>query len=161
MHKAVRDFIRDTVLSIRDDISFYYARESDFNPAIAIKGKFGPKVLLLPLRHDDSDGEDSLSKNRAYDVTILFYDLDSLKGAEDETALILDKTDLLLRQFQAKVNISLDDFEDISGVDADMVTVANESVTERIKFTSDCVTGWELSFVLTVPDTFDYCAIYA
>lgn len=161
-HEAVRNFLRDTALSIRDDISFYYARESDFNPAISIKGKTGPKVLLLPLKHNDEGAEDSLSLNRNYQVTMLFYDNDSMQGAQEETAAILDKTDILLRGFQAKLNLKSMDSEEEADVllGTDTVTVSNQSVTERIKFTADNVTGWEYEFTLTVPDQFDYCALY-
>lgn len=159
-HQAVRDFIRDIALSIRDDATFFYARESDFN-SIKAKPK-GIKLLLLPLIHTDEKSDDSYSTNRLYKVTILIFDFDKVQGAEEETQAVLDKTDEFLRQFQAKINLkSLDSEAEADELLAtDTISVSNETITERIKFTSDMVTGWEYEFTLTVPDQFDYCALY-
>lgn len=159
-HEAVRNFIRDVVLSIRDDASFFYARESDFN---AIKNKpKGIKVLLLPLKHDDTRVEDSFATNRDYKVTLLIFDFDKLQGSEVETQGILDRTDVFLRQLQAKLNLKSLDSEaeaDLT-LGTDQITIANESIDERIKFTSDMVTGWEYNLTMTVPDQLNYCDIY-
>lgn len=156
-HKAVRDFIRDTALSIRDDISFSYARESNFN---AIQDKTFPAILLKPLQYDPERVD--YATRRKYHVTLLFYDLDSMEGDEQETQDILDKTDELLGQFQAKINLkSVTTEEDQSlTLSTDLIEITNETVTERIKFTSDNVTGWEYNFTLEVPDQFDYCSVY-
>lgn len=155
--KTVRELIRDTVLSIRDDASFYYARESDFN---SIKNKpKGIKVLLLPLRHDDERNDESTNRN--YLVTILFYEYDVVNGAEVDSQKILDKTDDFLRKFQAKLDLkALNEDEFDQNLSTDTVEISNESITERIRFTADCVTGWELTFNLLVPDQLDYCTVY-
>ena len=80
MSKVVRDFIEDTLRKVRDDVSFSYARESDFN---AIQNKTYPAVLLKPLSFTPK--RVGYTINREYKVTLLFYALDSLEGAEDET----------------------------------------------------------------------------
>lgn len=155
-HQAVRDFIRDTVLNTRDDLPFYYARESDFNAIKDKSSKF--KVLLLPLQFDPQAV--NYTTNRKYRITMLFYGLDSMQGAEEETQEILDQTDRILTEFRAILNKSIDEEDSELYLSTDMIEIENEMVKERIKFTSDNVTGWEYSFNLLVPDQFDYCTIY-
>lgn len=157
MSKVVRDFIEDTLRKVRDDVSFSYARESDFN---AIQNKTYPAVLLKPLSFTPK--RVGYTINREYKVTLLFYALDSLEGAEDETKEILDEVDELVTSFLAVLNLrslSVDDDPE-EDVTSDKITISNEEVIPRIKFTSDNVTGYQLDFVLEVPDHKDYCEIY-
>lgn len=157
MSKLVREYLRDTIKEVRDDISFSYARESDFN---AIKNKRFPAVLLLPLIFDSERSSGSVG--RTFHTTMLFYDLDKLQGTEQQTQDILDKTEDLLLKFQAKVNIrslTVDDDPEVK-VTSEKIEISNERVKERIKFTSDCVTGWEYTFDMLVPDQLDYCDVY-
>lgn len=157
MSRLVRDYIRDTVLLVKDNISFSYARESDFN---AIKGKTFPAVLLKPLEYKPVRTD--YTTNKEYDVTLLFYSLDSMQGAEEETQEILDEVDELVTKFLALINLrSLsveDDPED--SVTSDKIVISSESIRPRIKFTSDNVTGYEVNFTLEVPDTLNYCEVY-
>jgi len=154
-HQAVRDFLRDSVLNIRDDITFSYARETDFN---TLPNKAFPAVLLKPLRFEPE--RNAYTVNRRYKVTMIFYMLDSMQGQEFETQDILDKTDVLLGQFLAKLNLKNFTEDPEETLNTDTIEIENEGVTERIKMTVDNMTGWEYSFDLLVPDQFSYCKIY-
>lgn len=156
-HQAVKDFIRDKVLSIKDGISFSYARESNFN---ATQDKTYPAVLLKPLMYDPD--RTNYSIHRKYRCTMLFYALDSMEGDEVETTNILDQTDELLQKFMAVLNLNSATVDEAINdtLSTDLVEISEESVVERIKFTSDNATGWEYSFTLAVPDQFNYCSIY-
>jgi len=155
-HLAVRTLISDTLKSIDDSILFAYARASDFNQ-IGIKDD--KRVRLDPLRQVLEYNENyNLSKQ--YQVTMFFYKLDSLQAAEEETAKILDDTDLISDKFINKLNLYSfyeDSTDEVSTQNTEISSIRKEPI---IKVTADCVTGWGVSFNFTVPDTFDYCSLY-
>lgn len=157
MSQFVREYIRDTVKEVSDKLSFSYARESDFN---AIRGKKFPAVLLKPLRYTITTT--NWGRTLEYDCSILFYDLDSKGDDEKTTQKILEKLDPIVQQFLYKLNrtsITVEDDPE-SEVTSDKVVISDQTAQERIKFTSDIVTGWEVSFKMSVPDTTDPCDIY-
>jgi len=157
MSKLVREFIRDTVSEVSDKLSFSYARESDFN---AIRNKKFPAVLLKPLNYtiDVQDWGRVLN----YDCGLLFYDLDAKGDDEKITQKILEKIDPLVQQFLIKLNRNsltvIDDPEE--DVTSEKIVISDIRAQERIKFTSDIVTGWEVTFTMSVPDTMDVCDVY-
>lgn len=155
-HQAVRTLISDTLKSIDDSVLFAYARASDFN-SMGIKDD--KRVRLDPLRQSLEYSENyNLSKQ--YQVVIIFYKLDSIQGAEEETATILDQMDLLSDKFLNKLNLfefNEDSTDEISTQNTEITSIRKEPI---IKVTADCVSGWVVSFNFTVPDTFDYCSLY-
>ncbi len=157
MSKFVREYIRDTVRGVSDKISFSYARESDFN---AIRGKKFPAVLLTPLRYTVTQTD--WGRALEYDCILLFYDLDAKGDDERQTQKILEKIDPLVQQFLIKLNRSSITVEDDpeGDITSDKLVISDVSAQERIKFTSDMVTGWEITFKMSVPDTVDPCDIY-
>jgi hypothetical protein len=157
MSQFVREYIRDTVKEVSDKLSFSYARESDFN---AIRGKKFPAVLLKPLRYTITTTD--WGRTLEYDCSLLFYDLDAKGDDEKTTQKILEKLDPIVQQFLYKLNrasITVEDDPE-SEVTSDKVVISDQTAQERIKFTSDIVTGWEVSFKMSVPDTTDPCDIY-
>lgn len=157
MSKQVREYIRDTVKSVSDKISFSYARESDFN---AIRGKKFPAALLMPLNYTATITD--FSRTLEYDCSVLFYDLDAKGDDEKTTQKILEKIEPLVTQFMVKLNLkSLTVSDDPEGdVTSEKIVISDQTMKARIKFTSDIVTGWEVTFKLSVPDPFNYCNIY-
>lgn len=155
-HQAVRTLISDTLKSIDDSVLFAYARASDFN-SMGIKDD--KRVRLDPLRQSLEYSENyNLSKQ--YQVVIIFYKLDSIQGAEEETATILDQMDLLSDKFLNKLNLfefNEDSTDEVSTQNTEITSIRKEPI---IKVTADCVSGWVVSFNFTVPDTFDYCSLY-
>lgn len=154
-HQAVREFIREIVLGIRDDITFYYCRESTFN---TITPKKYPSALLLPLTHEVD--RVNYTNHRVYKATIIFYVPDSMQGDEVESQASLDRADDYLGKFQAKLNLRVLGEDPELMLSADTIELSNENVEPRIKQTADNCTGWEYSFSLLVPDQFSYCKIY-
>lgn len=155
-HKAVREFIRDTAKMVRDDVNFYYARESTFN---VLPGRDFPAFLLKPLRYDID--RVNYSNHRVYKCNLVVYVFDSMEGDEVETQEALDITDEYITPFQAKLNQRILDPEDGEELlNADTIQIQNESVVSRIKQTTENMTGWEYTFDLVVPDQFSYCSIY-
>jgi len=156
-HLAVRTLISDVVKSIDDSVLFAYARASDFN-SLGIKDD--KRVRLDPLRQSLEFNDGSYNLSKTYTVGMVFYCLDDLQGAEEETANILDKTDELSDKFINKLNLFSfyeDTTDEISTQNIEITGIRKEPA---IKVTSDCVTGWVVQFNLTVPDTFDYCSLY-
>lgn len=157
MSQFVREYIRDTVKKVSDKLSFSYARESDFN---AIRGKKFPAVLLKPLRYTITTTD--WGRTLEYDCALLFYDLDAKGNDEKTTQKILERLDPIVQQFLYKLNrTSITVYDDPeASVTSDKVVISDQTAQERIKFTSDIVTGWEVSFKMSVPDTTDPCDIY-
>lgn len=157
MSLLVREYIRDTVKQVSDKLSFSYARESDFN---AIRGKKFPAVLLKPLRYTITQMD--WGRTLEYECGLLFYDLDAKGDDEKTTQKILEKIDPLVQSFLIKLNrtsITVEDDPE-ENVTSEKIVISDISAQERIKFTSDIVTGWEVTFKMAVPDTTDPCDIY-
>lgn len=155
MSKEVRDFLRETVRLVSDDLWFFYGRESDFDFS---QDKSYPAVALSYLRSGTDRTNDTA--NRVYEVTAIFCDLDDKSGNEEQSQDVLDRMEVTLDRFMALLN-RRDEVEDSeSVVTSEKITIENETREERIKFTSDFGTGWEVKFRLLVPDQFDYCTIY-
>ena len=155
-HLAVRTLIEDTLKSIDDSVLFAYARASDFN-SIGIKED--KRVRLDPLRQS-LEYSDSYNLSKRYTVGMVFYKLDSMQGAEEETASILDEMDLLSDSFINKLNLfslSEDSTDELSTQNSEILSISKEPV---IKVTAECCTGWVVTFSFIVPDTFDYCSLY-
>lgn len=156
-HKAIRTLIEDTVRSVDDSILFAYARASDFN-AIGIKED--KRVRLDPLKQVFEFSDNSYNLNKTYKVGMVFYQLDSMEGAEEETKVILDQMDLLSDKFIAKLNNFAFNEDTTKAIISQNIEIKPGSKDEAIKVTVDCCTGWILQFDIVAPDTFDYCSIY-
>lgn len=156
-HLAVRTLISDTVKSVDDAILFAYARASDFN---AIGAKKDKRVRLDPLKQSLSYTDENYNLSKTYRVAMVFYKLDELQGSEEETAKILDETDILSDKFINKLNLfnfSEDSTDEISTQQIEIQSIVKTPV---IKVTVDCCTGFILEFDLIAPDNFDYCSLY-
>lgn len=155
MSKEVRDFLRETVRLVSDDLCFFYGRESDFDFS---RDKTYPACAIAYLRNGTDRTNDTA--NRVYEVTAIFCDLDDKSGNEEQSQDVLDRLEITVDTFMAFLN-RRDETEDPEAiVSAEKITIENETREERIKFTSDFGTGWEVKFRLLVPDQFDYCKIY-
>ena len=156
-HKSVREFIRDRVIAIRDDLKFGYGRSTDFNQ---IKDKKYPWVWLDPLQSTINLIEDG-GFTETYSLNLIFYRYDKPDSKEDEYKLILDQTDDIVQAFIRYLhNDMVDDTSSSVVFTTHNTAISNVNKTPVIKVTADCLTGWVLTFDLTVPDKFDYCSIY-
>lgn len=159
-HLAIRTLIQDTVKSIDRDILFEYARESDFN---SIQTAASRRVRLDPLKETVNLIEDSLSFTKTYKVGLIFYKLDSLQGAEKETALILDDMDALSDEFLVRLNrFSLAEDDQIinNEVSSNTIEISSISKDPFIKVLASMLSGFIVQLTITVPNTFNYCSVY-
>jgi hypothetical protein len=154
-HKSVRQLIRDTAKSLGDSVQFVYARKTDFN---AIRDKKYPFIQLELLNSNASFTNNTLTSS--YPVAMTFYELDSLTGSEDSTTNILDATDDLAQSFIRKMNIFSFDEDDTVSISTKNIMLSNVKFQSFVKMTTDCLTGWILTFDMEVPDDFDYCSLY-
>jgi hypothetical protein len=154
-HKSVRQLIRDTAKSLGDSVQFVYARKTDFN---AIRDKKYPFIQLELLNSNASFTNNTLTSS--YPVAMTFYELDSLTGSEDSTTNILDATDSIAQSFIRKMNIFSFDEDDTISVSTKNIVISNVKFQSFVKMTTDCLTGWILTFDMEVPDDFDYCSLY-
>lgn len=156
-HKAVRQLIEEVSQSLADNIVFVYARETDFN---SITNKKDPLVRLELLKSNPYFIEEKMTLNAYYPIEMMFYQLDDMQGAEEETLKVLDDCDKLVQEFLRKLN-RLDFNEDTTvSISTYTVTISNIQCQPFIKQTVDCLTGFVVSFTMEVPDDFDYCSIY-
>lgn len=157
-HQAVREFISDVAVSLADDVLFGYGRASDFNMR---KDKEYPYVWLDPLQSTIAITGDGRAFTETYNVSLSFYKFDSMDSTEDQYKLILDQVDVLVQTFIRKLNENIEAQYEIPTVLATYNTeITNINKSPFIKVFDDCLTGFILSFSLTVPDNFDYCSIY-
>lgn len=158
-HQSVRLLIQDACKSVRDRVVFVYGRTSDVN---AIKDKKLPFVNLSPLTSTGSFINDSSTLTTTYAVRLVFYKLDNLQGAEDETAKILDEMSDFADKAIAFLNRSGEDYGESIQLDVttDDVVITNLRKEPVIKVLTDCLSGWIVELDLTVPDKFDYCSLY-
>lgn len=156
-HRAVRDFLKDKVLELGDNIKFGYGRSSDFNQ---IKDKKYPYVWCDPLVSTVNIDENF---TETYSVNLFFYRYDEADSTEDQYKIILDTTDESVQSFLRLLNEQLTNEDSLSLVEryqARNVGLSNVTKEPVIKVMADVLTGWILRFNLTVPDQFDYCSIY-
>jgi hypothetical protein len=152
-HQAVRLFIQDVAESLRDDVKFGYGRASDFNQ---IKDKQYPYIWLDPLQSTVATTEDNIGFYETYSVNLSFYKFDEMDSTEEQYKLILDDVDDLVQKFIRKIQEDNDD-DYTTGLKTWNTSIANISKQPFIKVMADVLTGFILTFDLTVPDQFDYC----
>lgn len=149
-HKSIREFIRDTVMSIRSDVNYTYARPSDFN--IESQYKDGPFVTLDAMTSSPSFATDGVyNYSKVWNCSMAFYKFDKADQDIEFTAGILDELDVFVDQFINKLNAYM--------TKSDQILVLNMSQTPAIKVMANVITGYLLTFSLQVQDDFDYCGI--
>ena len=146
-HKGIRLLIEDTAKKLGDDIQFTYARSSDFN---ILRDKRYPFISLGMLSANASYAVDnSWNYSKTWSVTMAFYELDKEGSTQEEYALILDSTDVMVDTFIQKLNFFILN---------DTITITAINQTPFIKDFADILTGHILTFQLQVPDNWNYCA---
>lgn len=159
-HKAVRLLLQDVAHSLGDKIQFGYGRLSDFN---AIKDKKYPYVWADPFEITPSFTEDRYNFTKAFNISISFMTMEKEGEAstEKDYPLNMDAMSDLADQFINKLNADTTGAEDNTiALATQKLLITRMSLQPYIKRFSDIVTGYTLSFTLTIPDTFDYCSIY-
>lgn len=157
-HLSVRTLIEDTVKAVDDSVRFGYARASDFN-SIGIREDERAHLDTLVSNLTYTNG--SFNLTRTFNVSIMFYALDDMQGAEEQTAKVLDRMDALAIKFIQKLNKYSELYSDSENAKAsDQLEITNINLEPLIKVTKDACTGFALRFNLIVPDDFNYCNLY-
>lgn len=159
-HKAVRLLLQDVARSLGNKVQFGYGRLSDFN---AIKDKKYPYVWADPLEIAPSFTEDRYNYTKIFDVSVNFMTMEREGEAATEKDYPLNMDDMsdLADQFINKLNADSPGAEDNTiSLATQKLLITGMNLSPYIKRFSDVVTGYNLSFKLTVPDTFDYCSLY-
>lgn len=151
-HSAVRAFIEAKATGLSTSVQFGYGRASDFNQ---IKGKQYPYVWCDPLT-STINITDGLVVTETYRVNMVFYKYDAADSTEAAYKLILDQTDDLVQEFIRDINEDLT-LGSVATLTTGNTEIANISKQPVIKVMADVLTGWIVTFDLTVPDKFDYC----
>lgn len=153
-HEQVELFLSTIVKSVRDDIDYAYARQSDFN---SIPDKSIVCCTLDPLNHLENPNTNFTTD---YPVNMFFYMQDDKDGTEAEWQERLNKTAEIVEIFTRKLNRAIEDEDQTEGIRTDNTSMSPVQVSAAIRVLADCFTGWTVSFTLTIPDTFNYCAVY-
>lgn len=159
-HKAVRLLLQDVAQSLGDKIQFGYGRLSDFN---AIKDKKYPYIWADPFEISPSFTEDRYNFTKQFAISISFMTLEQQGAASTEKDYPANMDDMsdLADKFINKLNADGTGPEDNTfALATQKLTITGMRMQPYIKRFSDIVTGYTLSFTLTVPDMFDYCSIY-
>lgn len=142
-HESVRTLISDLVKELRDDITFSYSRQSDFN---SLSDKNEVCVHLDPLKWTPLIIDTSIHKN--WSVAMFFFKQGQRDDTEEQFVPMLDETADLVERFLALIN------------NEQTYTISSISAEPAIKVTAEVLTGWIVTLTLTTPDTFDYCTVY-
>ena len=162
--KSVRLLISDTIAALTDNIKFFFATPADFN---SIEDKKDPlaRLELLKYKASFTSGRQTLLK--IYPIEITFYQHDDPNAAEEATMNVLDTVDKYVDEFIRRLNVfdmplvnSLSPNIIDPPISSGNIVISEISVQPFKKQTSDCLTGYVLTFNLEVPDDFDYCSIY-
>lgn len=146
-HKGIRYLIENISKALADDIQFTYARKSDFNQ---IRDKKYPFISLDPLSASSSFAVDNtFNYSKVWTAEMAFYGLDNAASDGDEYREILDEMDKLVDTFVTRLNFTSQDH--------DGLLITNINQQPFIKATKDILTGYYLTFNITVPDNWDYC----
>ena len=84
-----------------------------------------------------------------------FYQLDKESSGQDEYKLILDEMDTLVDNFIIRLN----NYTFGRNIDSDQIVITNMSQQPFVKATKDILTGYILTFTITVADQFNYCGL--
>lgn len=152
-HQAVREFIEAKATGLNSSVVFGYGRGSDFNQ---IKDKGYPFIWLDPLSSTVNLNEDNLNITETFNINLIFYKFDAPDSIPDDYKLILDETYTLVQQFVRDVHVDLVNYDDTLTLSSSAISITGLTVSPFIKIMADCLTGFTLSFSLTVPDNFDY-----
>lgn len=157
-HASVITLLEDVAKSLGDSVRFGYGSLDDFN---SISNKVYPFIWLEPIKGEFPVDESGPSSTLDFDMQLIFLNLDSVKGAERETAETWDKSFDLMEQFVHKLNRFVMGDSDLTG----LVTSNNIEITQvrfepYRKITGDALTGWTLNLRMLTPTEFNYCSIY-
>jgi hypothetical protein len=151
-HRSVVQLIKDTAVSLADNIQFGYGRRSDFNLQ---QNPSQPWIWLLPLTANPTytNNENTENYQKTWNCIVLFARMDESGSTEKESKIILDDTDELADNFINRLN----DWAYKSSDTVGPITLRNFQQNPFIKSDSDIFTGWFISFQMVVSDDFDYC----
>lgn len=154
-HESVRTLINDVVKSLRDDITFSYSRQSDFN---SLSDKNNICVHLDPLKWNPLIVDNSIHK--VWSLGLFFYKQGDKDDTEVQFVPYLDETSDLVERFLVKLN-RFEEYEDpTEPIRTDNIQLSSIQVEPAIKVTAASLTGWIVTLSLTAPDTFEYCSVY-
>lgn len=152
-HKGIRLLIEDASKSLGDDIQFTYGRTSDFN---LLRGKRYPFISCDPLSSAPVYAVNNVTNYmKAWSVQMAFYQLDKEHSDQNDYKLILDEMDALVDNFVNRLNT----YTFTQCIDSDDIIITNISQQPFVKATADILTGYILSFTVTVSDKFNYCGL--
>lgn len=150
-HKGIRKLLENTAKSLGDDIQYTYARDSDFN---LLRDKRYPFISTSPLIATPAytvNGVQNYMKSWA--VQMAFYELDRAESTGEEYAEILDTMDSYVDSFINKINF----YSTETTITSNDILITGIRQEPFIKAMADILTGYILTFTITVNDNFDYC----
>lgn len=153
-HQAVRELIEAKALAVADNVNFGYGRGSDFNQ---IKDKTYKYIWLDPLTSTILIGEDQVNFVEQYNISLVFYGFDAPDSTQDQYKLILDETDVLVQKFLRDLQNDLLNDDTTIQLTSNNIAISGIAKQPVIKVMADVLTGWIVTFNLTVPDNYDYC----
>jgi hypothetical protein len=155
-HESVITLLEDTAKSLGDSVQFGYGALEDFN---TIPNKTFPFVWVYPMKGEFAKLGQSVSSIVEFDVEVNFVVLDSVSGAEYETAKAWDDAFQLMEKFIHKLDQYILNY-DPQVPSSDIVELDRIRFESGRKATGDVLSGWKLGFLLKVPTQFEYCSIY-
>lgn len=153
-HRSVVQLIKDSAVSLSDNIYFGYGLRSDFNQLS--KDKENTFVWLLPLTGTPQFTTNGNTEGfqKTWNCTVFFFRFNHQSGDSPvEYKPILDAMDELADKFIHRLN----DWSLKSTDTVGDVVLRNFQQTPYIKADADILTGWFVTFQMTTPDDFEYC----
>ena len=155
-HESVLTLLEDTAKSLGDSVQFGYGALEDFN---TIPNKTFPYIWVYPMKGEFPKLGQSVGSIVEFDIEVNFVVLDSVSGAEFETAKAWDDAFQLMEKFVHKLDQFILNY-DPSVPSSDIIELERLRFEAGRKATGDVLTGWKLGFVMKIPTQFEYCSIY-
>lgn len=150
-HKGIRKLLENTAKSLGDDIQYTYARDSDFN---LLRDKRYPFISTSPLISTPTYTVNGVQNYmKAWSVQMAFYEKDEPSSGGEEYVEILDEMDKYVDEFINKLNF----YAHQSTITSDEIIISGIRQEPFIKAMGDILTGYILTFTITVNDNFNYC----
>lgn len=161
-HSSIIALFEDVTKDLSDSLAFGYGSGDDFNSR---KNQSYPVVWVDPITGSFNTVNSTVGDTIAWQISVNFVDLDSVKGKESETARVWSSMFDLMEKWIHKLdreflNATTDAANAEVEVRADAAEIQNPQFTNRRKITKDVATGWILKFTFITQSDFDYCSIY-
>jgi hypothetical protein len=151
LYQSLYSLLSTTASSLPFDNEFHHGRGSDIN--VFSNNNRQTLIWLSPMVATGSFPNKLNRLFKAYRIELAFYQRDAIDNTNEQTRDILYTADKVLTKYLLDLNDEVVDID--NGVDD--VEITNINQEPFIRVTSHILTGFLVTFNITLPDDFNYC----